>query len=93
MVSSILRALVQNVGEDDHAEFVQVCELFAVNRKILVLAHVLDTIEFDEHLHLYVVRVTTECVVLSDVLNFQTEPLFVMKKMDKHVINLRHSLF
>lgn len=86
-------ALVQSVSEDEHPEFVQVCELFSVNRSILVLALLLKTIEFDEHLHLYVVHVTADSVVLGDLHNFQTEPLFVKEKMNKHVINLRHGLF
>ncbi|CAN7985683.1 unnamed protein product, partial [Ixodes pacificus] len=86
-------ALVQTVTEDDHPQFVQVCELFCVNKKILVLAQVLETIEFNEHFHVYVVRVTTEWVVLGNLHDFQTEPLFVKKKANKLVINARHGLF
>lgn len=86
-------AIVQSVSEDDHPQFAQVCELFCVNKRIVVLAYVLDTIEFDEHFHLYTVNVTTECVVLTNLHHFQNEPLFVKKKMNIHVINPRHGLF
>lgn len=86
-------ALVQSASEDEHPEFAQVCELFSVNRSILVLALLLKTIEFGEHLHLYVVHMTADSVVLGDLHNFQTKPLFAKEKVNKHVINLRQGLF
>lgn len=66
------------------------CEIFSVKRKILDLAHVLETIQFHEHLYLHIVNVTTECVVLSNLHDLQTEPVFVKKNMNIHVINPRH---
>lgn len=86
-------ALVHRVTDDDHPEMVQVCELFSVNRRILVLANVVDTIEFNEHFHFYVVRATSNYIVLDNLHDFQTEPLFVKKIMNKNVVNPRHGLF
>lgn len=68
------------VIQDDHPGFVQVCKLFCVHRNILVLAQPLETIEFNQHFRLYVAHVTTEYVVLDDLHDFQTEPLFVKKR-------------
>lgn len=64
-------ALVQSVSEDDHPQFAQVCELFCVNKRIVVPAYVLNTIEFEEHFHLYTVNVTGECVVLTNLHHLQ----------------------
>lgn len=85
--------LHESTPEDDLPQFVQVCEIFFVNRVLVISARCLETICFDEHFHVYVVRETQDYKILTSFTSYQTEPLYITEHKGRFVINSRHSLF
>ncbi|XP_064482426.1 uncharacterized protein LOC135395121 [Ornithodoros turicata] len=83
---------VAKVTDDDLPEFFQICDIYAVNRMILGVAQVLQTVEFDKHFHLYVINFTSEYRVVDNLQDIGYEPLFVQMRGNRHIINPRHAL-
>lgn len=85
--------LVKSVPEDGLPEFLLVCQLFYVNKLLLVLAKLLETVCFDEHFHVYVVSPREEYTVLTSFSEFEIEPLYMREHKGRSVVSARHSLF
>lgn len=85
--------LVLNVPDDSLPEFVHVCRLFYVDKVLLIMLELLETVRFDEHFHVFVVSTTDKYKVITSFSEFATEPLYIHKHMGRRVISARHSLF
>lgn len=86
-------SLVLNVPDDSLPEFVHVCGLFYVDKVLLIMLELLETVRFDEHFHVFVVSTTDKYKVITSFSEFATEPLYIHKHMGRRVISARHSLF
>ncbi|EEC07499.1 conserved hypothetical protein [Ixodes scapularis] len=86
-------ALVVSVPEDTLPKFVQVREIFYVNKFVLLLANILDTICFDEHFHAYAVCATQEDRVFTSFSDWSAEPLYIREHNGRTISTMRHSLF
>ncbi|XP_029837844.2 uncharacterized protein LOC115321710 [Ixodes scapularis] len=84
--------LVQSVPDDALPEFLHICQIFYVNKVLLSLGNVLETVRFDEHFHVYVVRATQEFKVVTSLTDCTTEPLYMREHKGQTVISARHSL-
>ncbi|CAN8026650.1 unnamed protein product, partial [Ixodes persulcatus] len=84
--------LVQSVPEDALPEFLHVCQMCYVNKVLLSLENVLDSVRFDEHFHVYVVRATQEYKVVTSFMDCTTEPLYMREHKGHTAISTRYSL-
>lgn len=85
--------LVKSVPEDGLPEFLLVSQIFYVNKVLLVMAKLLETVCFDEHFHVYVVSAIDKYSVLTSFSEFEIEPLYMHEHKGRNVISTRHSLF
>lgn len=83
------RVIVRNMSEDAHPEFLHLCEILYVNKVFVVMGKVLQTAYFDENFHLYVVRVTDDCEILTSFPECANEPLYLQEHRGRAVINSR----
>lgn len=86
-------SLVLNVPDDSLPEFVNVCGLFYVNKVLLIVLELLETVCFDEHFHVFVVSTTDKYRILTSFSEFVMEPLYIRKHMGRSIISTRHALF
>lgn len=84
--------LVLDISLDDMPKFVHVCGIYYVNKALLIWVNMLETVSFDEHLHVYNVNATQEYKVLTSFSEFYNEPLYMRQHKGRSVINTRKAL-
>ncbi|XP_064475545.1 uncharacterized protein LOC135389426 [Ornithodoros turicata] len=72
--------LVRHISDDELPVFLQLCDIYTVNRLVLGVAQVLETLEFDRHFHVYVVQSTSQHTVVRDLQNIESEQLFLHRQ-------------
>ncbi|XP_064461573.1 uncharacterized protein LOC135371450 [Ornithodoros turicata] len=77
---------------DELPEFQEVCGIYSVSRRILLLLRKLVTLEFDKHLHVFVVDQSTDTFVADSPLDYMSDLLKVHRKGNSYVINPRQAL-
>ncbi|XP_064474056.1 uncharacterized protein LOC135388428 [Ornithodoros turicata] len=84
--------LLYRVNGDDLPDFIQVCNIYSINKEIIFEVRELLTVEFDRHYHVYVVCLTDNCFVVTDISGLKTDVLCLAQKGDKYIVSARSAL-
>ncbi|XP_064470269.1 uncharacterized protein LOC135385020 [Ornithodoros turicata] len=84
--------LTSQGADGELPEFLEVCGIYSVNRRILLLVRKLATMEFNDHLHVYVVERREETFITDIYFEHVSDLLKVHRKGDMFVINPRQAL-
>ncbi|XP_064478733.1 uncharacterized protein LOC135392039 [Ornithodoros turicata] len=84
--------LSYSTSDDDLPKFMEICNIYSVDRDIVFEVRELLCVEFDRHFHVYVVTSTDRISVVNDTLMLRPEPLYVVRQGNRHVINSRSAI-
>lgn len=84
--------IVKETPVDDLPEFAEISGLYVVNGESFLLVKLLSTVEYDEHLHVFIVSRTEEELVLRS-LDIESDMLNLHRTRDGRLaVNPRHAL-
>lgn len=85
--------IVNGVRDHSHRQFLQLTEILFVNRVLVIVGRILETISFDDHFHVYVVDATEEHMILSSLQESTAEPVYLREHKGRTVINARCGIY